>query len=350
MNPKPATPLIPFERIERLIQLEPALVILGFAVVTWLLYKVLLKDISFERHRNLQGQFQNLAYNTISGIAFYSLYWTLTHFFELNPYWVRIASYVGLCALVQGAIIFVKTSRIFVFEYLFLSHMRVAVPLLLVNLSTLMLTVILSAWIISEIFDVKLAPLVATSAVFSLILGLALQDTLGNLFAGVALQFDKPYEIGDWIEIQNGGQKWVGQVAEISWRATVLIGFGDESITVPNRVVVQSEISNYATRTKPILRNLIFRIPYGVSLDDARGALARSVRGIHGVQVDFPAVVLVGEAGESWITLKLVYAISDFGSQHQVADRILTAALSELEKARIPIASPRLRVFKENEV
>ena len=89
-----------------------------------------------------------------------------------------------------------------------------------------------------------------------------MQDTLGNLFAGVALQFDKPYEIGDWIEIHNSGQKWVGQIYEITWRATLLIGFVEEFITVPNRVMGQSEISNFRRSTTLlfVLRFLNFRL------------------------------------------------------------------------------------------
>ena len=121
----------------------------------------------------------------------------------------------------------------------------------------------MATWIGAEIFNIRLTPILATSAIFSLVLGLALQDTLGNLFAGVALQFDKPYEIGDWIEIQSSGQKWIGQVYEISWRATVLIASTEESITVPNRIVAQAQIANYSTKYRPITRSQLFRLPFG---------------------------------------------------------------------------------------
>jgi len=128
----------------------------------------------------------------------------------------RIAAYLGLATLIAGAIVFVKVCRILLFEYLFIGHMKEGVPLLIVNLFTLVISIGIVGWFATELFGVKLGPLLATSAVFSLILGLALQDTLGNLFAGVALQLDKPYEIGDWIEVNNGGATWVGQVEEIS--------------------------------------------------------------------------------------------------------------------------------------
>ena len=90
--------------------------------------------------------------------------------------------------------------------------MRAGVPVLLVNLFSLLLSAVIGFWMMTGIFEFNLAPLLATSAVFSIVLGLALQDTLGNLFAGVALQLDKPYEMGAAIEVTTSSQKWVGQV------------------------------------------------------------------------------------------------------------------------------------------
>ena len=58
-----------------------------------------------------------------------------------------------------------------------------------------------------------LSPLLATSAVLSIVLGLALQDTLGNFFAGVSLHIDEPYQIGDAIRVDG----MLGQVESVSW-------------------------------------------------------------------------------------------------------------------------------------
>lgn len=98
---------------------------------------------------------------------------------------------------------------------------------------------------------------------FSLILGLALQDTLGNLFAGVALQLDKPYEIGDWIEISPRAQVWVGQVEEISWRATTMIGLFDELLVlrIGSWAPRKFRISPRGARRSGVPRPFEFRTP-----------------------------------------------------------------------------------------
>jgi small-conductance mechanosensitive channel len=241
MNPKAAW--IPLEKIQAIVQLEPALLIAGLSLGAWLVYKLLLGKISSERHRNMSALFRNLGMHAFFAACFIASFFLIGSFGAEGAAVERLLAYLGFFAVLSGAIVFVKVSRILAFEYLFLSHMRAGVPVLLVNLFTLLLSLVIGGWMATEIFSVRLTPLLATSAIFSLVLGLALQDTLGHLFAGVSLQFDKPHEIGDWIEIQTSGQKFVGQVEEISWRATVLIGLADELITVPNRTMAQALLS-----------------------------------------------------------------------------------------------------------
>jgi small-conductance mechanosensitive channel len=206
----------------------------------------------------------------------------------------------------------------------------------------------LTAWIGAEIFNVRLTPLLATSAIFSLVLGLALQDTLGNLFAGVALQFDKPYEIGDWIEIQTGTQKWVGQVYDISWRATVLIAFGEEAITVPNRIMGQAQIANFATKYRPIMRNLLFRLPFDVEISRAKELLIKAAVSVPEIRKTPSPVVIITETTESWINFKLLYFIDNFGLQYRIADYIQSRVLDELRKGGISLAKAQIIIEGKN--
>jgi small-conductance mechanosensitive channel len=348
MNPASSQhqqPWIPLAKITELVQLEPALLIVGLCAGAWLVYKILLRGLSTERHHNLQELFRNLVFHLVCGIALFVTY-TLVERFGADGKLAtaRLLSYIGFLTILSGAMIFVKVSRILLFEYLFLGHMRVAVPLLLVNLFTLLLSVVLGGWVITEVFSIRLAPLLATSAIFSLVLGLALQDTLGHLFAGVSLQFDKPYEIGDWVEIQGSGQKWVGQIEEISWRATVLIGFSDELITIPNRVMAQSQISNFTRKGKPIIRSQTFRIPFAADQAAAREALFEAARQCTRARQDIAPIVFATETTESWVTYKAVYFIDNYGSQFSAGDEIIQAALKNLAQAGIQLAAPRLQL------
>ncbi len=77
---------------------------------------------------------------------------------------------------------------------------------------------------------VELSHLFATSAILTAVLAISMQDTLGNLLGGLALQMDNSLEIGDWIKIDDLS----GQVTDIQWRFTALLTRNGEKVVVPN--------------------------------------------------------------------------------------------------------------------
>ncbi|MDR3606159.1 MAG: mechanosensitive ion channel [Oligoflexia bacterium] len=339
-------PWIPAERIERLVQLEPALLTIGLLFGALIFYKLFLRKLSPERHQNLRRQFRNVSFHLIFSLLMFMAYSVLNRLtFDAVPL-DRITPYIGLIVVISWSTVFVKTSRILLFEYLFFNSMRRGVPLLLVNLLSLVLTLILGGWLLTEIFNIQIGPLLATSAIFSVVLGLALQDTLGNLFSGVAMQFDKPYEIGDWIEIVIDSHKWVGQVYEISWRATVLVGIGDELITVPNRLMAQTQISNFATRTRPICRSQILRIPIDAPTDKVKAALTEAAKTVTSVLPHPAPFSYMLETSDSWIVYKVVYYIEDYGKQFLIGDAVITAATRALRSIEVELAPARMLVVK----
>jgi small-conductance mechanosensitive channel len=337
-------PWVPIDRIEAFVQLEPAFLVIGLAVGAWLAKKFLLRNITDDRKRNLAQHFRNLGFHVFMGLSLFLIYGGLERLPYETPALDRFKSYIGLATIFWGAIVFVKECRILLFEYLFLSHRKVAFPVLLVNLFTLLLSIVLSTWIGAEIFNIRLTPILATSAIFSLVLGLALQDTLGNLFAGVALQFDKPYEIGDWIEIEGPKNKWAGQVYEISWRATVLISTTEESITVPNRVISQAEIANFSTRYRPIIRSQIFKLPFQTDIEGVKKSLLLAAATISGIRKTPAPKVFLCDTTESWVGFKLIYFIDDYGAQFGITDMVYTRCLQQLEKDNFKLATHSISI------
>jgi small-conductance mechanosensitive channel len=98
--------------------------------------------------------------------------------------------------------------------------------------------------IVAYVFDLPVQGLLATSGVVAIILGLALQSTLGDVFSGIVLSFSRPYRPGDWVSIDGGTD---GRVIEMNWRAThVLTGRRDLAI-VPNSTIAKSKIVNVSS-------------------------------------------------------------------------------------------------------
>jgi small-conductance mechanosensitive channel len=98
--------------------------------------------------------------------------------------------------------------------------------------------------IVSYVFDLPIQGLLATSGVVAIILGLALQSTLGDVFSGIVLSFSRPYRPGDWISVEGGTD---GRVIEMNWRATYVLTARRDLAIIPNSTIAKSKIVNVSS-------------------------------------------------------------------------------------------------------
>ncbi|MEI7974197.1 MAG: mechanosensitive ion channel domain-containing protein [Bdellovibrio sp.] len=299
--------------------------------LSWIFYRVFLKEVSPERHLSLRKSYRKLLRLTLVFAIFFGIYFALSLLGEWELGWAhRLKPYFALLAFFLGLMVLIRGSRLLLLQYLFLGSMTAGVPILIVNIFSLALTLALLVWSASHVFGIQLGPLLATSAVFSIILGLALQDTLGNIFSGIALQIDKSFEIGDWLEIVNGSQKIIGQVQEITWRSTILIGWSDEIITLPNRSIANWQISNFANGRIPILRSQSFRVDHFEDLGKIRRLLLECLNQVPGIPSHVKPICFISESTDSWVNFKLVYGIESYGKQFVTGDLVIEAAMKHL--------------------
>lgn len=327
----------------RLLEFEPYFILCALIALAWIFYQVFLREVSEERHRNLKAHFRNLMRHFVFFTTLFIVF-VILHQASSDSNFAKITPYIALGCLATGMIVFVKACRLITLQYLFLGSMKHGVPVLIVNIFSLIMSIALAMWVAAGIFSIEVTPLLATSAAFSVILGFAMQDTLGNLFAGISLQVDRAYDIGDWLEVTSGAQKTVGQVKEITWRATVLMGWTDELIILPNRGLANSQISNFSVGDQPIIRSLTFRVRYGTDTALAKQCLLESLKDIKAVRSWPEPVVLITELNDSWMALKLVYYIENFGSQYSIADQVAESALRFLKANEIEPAPNRLEI------
>ncbi|CAM5776197.1 membrane protein [Labrys miyagiensis] len=95
--------------------------------------------------------------------------------------------------------------------------------------------------IMGFVFGAPVGTIVATSGVVAVILGLALQNTLGDVFSGIALTLGRPYAIGDWIMLGDGTE---GRVTGTNWRATNLLTGANNIVVLPNSVLARQGLTN----------------------------------------------------------------------------------------------------------
>lgn len=333
-----AEKFIKIQALYGLLELEPYILLGCLIATTWIFYKFFLKEANEERHRSLRNHFRTLLrHYVILSFLFLLFIFLQTSEPQLGSL-IKVTPYIALATYVWGNVVFVKTCRLIVLQYLFLGSMKHGVPLLLVNIFSLILSIALTLWGSMLIFGLQIGPLMATSAAASVILGLAMQDTLGNLFAGISLQVDRNFEIGDWLEVVSGVQKTVGQVREITWRSTTLVGFSDELITLPNRFMANATILNYSPPDNPICRRQVFRLAHGENVELAKQILERAATGVGEIRGIPAPWAYVSDTTEHWIELKIIYFIDNFGSQFNIGDKVYVRGLEDLKAAGLKLA------------
>jgi small-conductance mechanosensitive channel len=251
---------------------------------------------------------------------------------------------LGFAALVTWLVACLRVARVAVLLWLFANSAREGVPLVLVDLFSAVATLVLGAALLHSVFLIEVTSLLATSAVASVVLGLALQDTLGNLFAGISLQVDRSFRLGDWVEVRSGADRIAGQVLELTWRSTVLLAISEEIITIPNRTVAQGLVLNFSGRERPFVRSHLFRVPLDADLAVVRAALVEAAKATPGVLAEPAPVPLLIETTESWVAVKMINYVRDYGQQFTVGDEFQSRALKLLEERGVKLATDRVLV------
>jgi len=156
---------------------------------------------------------------------------------------------------------------------------------------------------------VNLGALFTTSAIFGVIIGLALQDTLGNFFAGISLHADKPFQVGDVISV--GQLKWTGVVESITWRAVKLRTFQNKVMLVSNSSIAKEAIE-VSPRGNLNARLVYFNTIYTDSPAKTIHIVREAVRETDNVSEKITPIVRIRDLGESSIDYEVKYWLDDY--------------------------------------
>jgi small-conductance mechanosensitive channel/CRP-like cAMP-binding protein len=177
---------------------------------------------------------------------------------------------------------------------------------------------------------------VTTTAVGAVVIGLALQDTLGNLFAGLAIQVEKPFRVGDWVTI--GGQD--GLVSEITWRATKMRTKAGNFVVVPNSVLARDTITNYCEPTRSLRLQVEIGASYDVPPNVVKSVIRDALENAATISHDRAAEVLLAEFGSSSILYRVRFWVSDFEGDERAKDLVRSLIYYAFRRNNITIPYP----------
>ena len=193
----------------------------------------------------------------------------------------------------------------------------------------------------------QIAPLLAGAGVAGLALSLAAKDTLSNLIAGVLLIMDRPFQVGDRIELWNAPREtgtW-GDVIEIGLRATKIRNPDNLVVVVPNNEIMRRDIINYTMSGEDIRLRIPFAVAYESEIERAKVLLKQVAREVEGVKLDPAPIVIVRGFGPSEVNLQLRVWILEARNRRRIADEITERAMIAFAEAGVEIPYPKRELY-----
>ena len=198
----------------------------------------------------------------------------------------------------------------------------------------------------SQYPTVELAPLFTGSTILGIVVGLALQDTLGNLFAGIALQADQPFQIGDVINIQNN--RWTGVVEQVSWRGVKIRTFQNKIVVISNSSLGK-EFIEVAPRDNLNARLVFFNTIYSVSPSRTIQLIREAVRQVENVSPKIRPIVRIRNLGDNGIDFEVKYWLEDYTKYNDTDALIRQRVWYSFQRENIHFAFPTRTLYHEKQ-
>jgi small-conductance mechanosensitive channel/CRP-like cAMP-binding protein len=248
--------------------------------------------------------------------------------------------WLSLLVLLPSLVLIVRGSVI-LFDSLFRRGRGEAPPSLLESVVAVILYGIGGGVIAHRWLGFELTPFLAGSAVVGAVVGLALQETLGNLFAGIALHIEAPFRVGDWVRL---GER-EGEVQQVSWRAVRLRTFFGDSLTIPNNEAARHSILNFSQPKQPHSRVVTIGVNYQTPPNKVISVVDNLLEQIP--QVVRPPAPLIRIVGYHDFTIQyeLRYFLNDYADYRLVEGEIYRLIWYHFRRHGIEIPFPIRNVY-----
>lgn len=275
---------------------------------------------------SLIGQFSSQAVSTTKKVFYYI---------------VQIGLWISAAALLNTLV------GIVLWDNIVSRALGASPPKLLKDVCAVLLYLIAVTGIVGFVFKKPVTGIWATSGVIGLVLGIALQSMIMDVFTGVAINIEQPFKIGHLIEIPG---VIYGRILEINWRTTRIKTFDKNVLIIPNSVMGKTTIKNYSMPDAKCTEDITFTLDFSIPIPRAKrillaGAKAALPKHEGFVKTQNPGI-LVMETTELGVQYKVLYGI-DTGKvlRRKSNDIMHTSIMDHLHKAGITLAYPKQDIY-----
>jgi small-conductance mechanosensitive channel len=191
--------------------------------------------------------------------------------------------------------------------------------------------------VLAFVFGAPVGTLVTTSGVIAIILGLALQNTLSDVFSGIVLSLGRPYVLGDWILLSDGTE---GRVVESTWRSTHLLTLSNNVVVLPNSTLAKLGLTNISRPDETHGQTLIIRIAPtrmpSIILDVMRSVLLSC----NSIVKEPPPLVALKKLDATALEITLLYQVTSPLRRIAARNEVLDLVYRHCKAAGLLLAMP----------
>jgi len=264
---------------------------------------------------------------------------TLAQFLVYFPYVVGIGIWLSLaylCNRTLGVVLWDPLGR------------RIPIPRLLRDVAAVLIYALAITGIVGLVFNRPIGPFWAASGAGAIVIGLALRNVILDIFIGLAVNFDRPFELGDFIQVAGGP---TGRVVELNWRTTRLITAEDNMIVIPNGKLGDMIVTNFSRPTPLSEHDISVFMDFEIESERVLrvlNAAACTVAGADGiVDAPSPPKARIRGATQNGIEYKIIFFLDPRqGGIGKARHQLWKAVLEQLHRAGMQPATPKQDVFE----
>jgi small-conductance mechanosensitive channel/CRP-like cAMP-binding protein len=235
----------------------------------------------------------------------------------LNLDW-SFLRHLGAAVVVLGSFVLIAVVDRYLWDLYFQQRHRVKVPKLLTEVVRFIILIVAIFLVLQLGYDQSIKGLLIAPGIAAVLIGLAAQDVVGNILAGVALQVGKPFQHGDWLQVDGR----YAEVIEINWRATRLRTVDDISIEIPHRALATQTIVNLNRPQRRHAMRVSISLEYAAPPNRAKAVLLHAVANAKGVCPEPKPQVFLKNFGDSAIEYEVRFWLDEYERYYEVCDAI----------------------------
>jgi len=265
---------------------------------------------------------------------------TLAFYAALAVYGVEAEwrNHVGAVAILLSTALVVALVNRYVWDWYFEKRKQTPIPHFLRELfgGLIFLIALLLVLSVGYHAESQLKGLLAGSGIAVIILGIAGQNLFGGIIAGMSLQINRPYRVGDWLKVGDT----YGEVREINWRSTRLCTNDTIYLDIPNNEIVKTTIVNLHYPTEVHAMRIRVGVDYNVPPNRVKDTLGRAASNARGVLPNPPVRVFLVDFADHAVIYEIKFYMGNHARINEVNDAVRTNVWYELKRQRIAIPFP----------